>query len=132
MYEFSRYVLVGGSAAIVNIGVLTILVEFCGLNFLLSNTCSFFAGLFVNYFLCKKFLFIKNTRIRKTHEFFLYVIFSLLSLAFDNFLLWLFTNIAGLFYVISKILSTAIAFWWNFLSRKLLNTMQERGNHGQP
>jgi putative flippase GtrA len=82
----------------------------------------FFAGLFVNYFLSKSFVFTGKFKFNKFSEFLCYFGISAAGLGFDSMLIWFFTEKAGLYYLASKIISTIIVFWWNFLSRKYINT----------
>lgn len=118
--QFFRYLFVGGIAAVVNIGMLYVFTDIININYIISNVLSFILGLFVNYLLSKKFVFQGETNISKTKEFVIYAIIGVLGLGIDTLLVWLFTDICGFYYMISKLISTLLVFIWNFGARKVL------------
>lgn len=118
--QFFRYLFVGGFAAVVNIGMLFVFTHFFRFYYLISNILSFILGLIVNYILSKKFVFQEKTSISKTKEFIIYAIIGVIGLGLDTLFVWLFTDIAKIYYMMSKLLSTAIVFIWNFCARKVL------------
>jgi putative flippase GtrA len=113
---------VGTAAAGANIGAFVLFKEVFTVHYLISNIFGFFAGLIVNYYLSKSFVFTRKFKFSKFREFFCYLLISVAGLGFDSALIWIFTEKAGLYYLLSKIISTIIVFWWNFLSRKYINT----------
>ena len=118
--QFFRYLFVGGIAAVVNIGLLYVLTDFAHLHYIISNIISFIAGLVVNYILSKKFVFQEKTKISRTKEFIIYSVIGVLGLGIDTLLMWVFTDCIGIYYMISKIISTMVVFIWNFGARKVL------------
>ncbi len=117
--QFFRYIFVGGIAAVVNIGMLYIFTDIFKIYYLLSNVFSFSLGLIVNYILSKKFVFQDEKAISKSKEFIIYAIIGVLGLIIDTLLVGLMTSILGLYYMLSKIISTIIVFIWNFGARKI-------------
>lgn len=118
--QFFRYLFVGGIAAVVNIGMLYVFTDIMHINYIISNILSFTLGLFTNYILSKKFVFQGETSISKTKEFIIYAIIGVLGLGIDTFLVWLFTDVFKVYYMLSKLISTMIVFVWNFGARKVL------------
>ena len=118
--QFFRYLFVGGIAAVVNIGMLFLLTDIFHLHYLISNIIAFTLGLIVNYILSKKFVFQEKTKISKTGEFLIYAIIGVIGLGLDTLLIWLFTEIFALYYMLSKIISTLLVLIWNFGARKIL------------
>ena len=118
--QFFRYLFVGGFAAVVNIGMLYVFTDILHLYYLISNILSFILGLVVNYLLSKKFVFQDETSISKTKEFIIYAIIGVIGLGLDTLFVWLFTDITKIYYMLSKLISTAIVFIWNFGARKVL------------
>jgi putative flippase GtrA len=116
--QFFRYIFVGGFAAVANIGTLVVCKEIYGLHYLTANIFGFLAGLVANYTLCKFFVFTENIPIPKAGEFFIHGLISVVSLAIDSSLLWVFTRFFGIHYFASKIIATGIGFIWNFFGRK--------------
>ena len=118
--QFVRYFFVGGIAAGINIGTLYLMVDIFNINYILSNIVGFILGIVVNYSLSKMFVFTDNEDINKIFEIVMYVIIGILGLIFDTFMLWIFTSKIGIYYMISKIISTMLTFVWNFVARKVL------------
>lgn len=117
--QFLRYIFVGGIAAVVNIGALYIFTDVFHLYYLVSNILGFILGLITNYLLSKVLVFAKEKKFNKVIEFTIYAIIGVIGLGLDTFFLWLFTSF-GLYYLLSKIISTALVFIWNFGARKVL------------
>ena len=118
--QFFRYLFVGGIAALVNIGMLYVFTDLVNLYYVISNVLAFTLGLAVNYILSKKFVFQGETSINKANEFMIYAIIGVIGLVLDTFLIWTFTEKLKIYYMISKIISTAMVFIWNFGARKVL------------
>lgn len=116
--QFFRYLFVGGFAAVVNIGSLILFTEVFHLYYLISNVIGFLLGLIVNYVLSKWLIFTKEVELNAILEFVIYAIIGVVGLGLDTFFMWVFTSVIGIFYMLSKIISTALVFIWNFLGRK--------------
>ncbi len=117
--QFLRYIFVGGIAAVVNIGSLYIFTDVFHLYYLISNIFGFVLGLITNYLLSKVLVFAKEQKFNKIIEFTIYTIIGVIGLGLDTFFLWIFTSL-GLYYLLSKIISTVLVFIWNFGARKVL------------
>ncbi len=118
--QFFRYLFVGGIAAVVNIGMLYVFTDIIHIHYIISNILSFIMGLSINYILSKKFVFQEETKISSSKEFLIYAIIGVIGLGIDTLLVWLFTDILSIYYMISKLISTMIVFIWNFGARKIL------------
>lgn len=116
--QFFRYLFVGGFAAVVNIGTLYIFKQFFQLYYLVANILGFILGLIVNYILSKWLVFAKEDNMNGIVEFTIYAIIGVLGLGFDTLFMWIFTDKIGLYFMISKIVSTCLVFIWNFFARK--------------
>ena len=119
LIQFIRYFFVGGIAAVVNIGSLFVFVDLCDINYLIANVFSFILGLLVNFLLSKKFVFTNENSMNKAMEFGIHTIIAVIGLVIDTSILHLFTS-KKVYYMLSKLISTAITFIWNFLARKIL------------
>lgn len=119
--QFFRYIFVGGTAAAVDWLVLWILrgVLHDGLYF--STAIAFLMGLAVNYLLSKLLVF-KGTPSGKSYyyELLVYIITGLIGLVFTEILMYVFWDLAGLHYMLSNIIATAIVLVWNFSSKKAI------------
>jgi len=127
LYQFIRYFFVGGFAFGIDFGVLFLLTEFFGLYYLLSAGISFTLGLVVNYVLSVTWVFSYRSRQNRLTEFSLFTFIGLVGLFLNQTLIWFFTEILLIYYLFSKILTTLIVYFWNFLARKyfLFNNKNE-------
>ena len=124
--QFFRYFFVGGFAAVVNIGLLFILTNFLHIHYLISKAVEFIGGLVTNYILSKKLIFKTEKSFNKIAEFVIYAIIGVVGLGLDTLFMHIFTETIGLYYMLSKIISTALVFIWNFTGRKLLYIIIEK------
>lgn len=124
--QFFRYLFVGGFAAVINIGSLYIFKEYIGMYYLTANVIGFLLGLIVNYIFSKLLIFTEETDLNKVTEFATYGIIGVFGLILDTLFIWLGTSIIGIYYMLSKIISTGMVFIWNFFARKILYVMLEK------
>lgn len=123
--EFLRYVLVGGSAFVIDVATMYIFKEFIfkGQFLYLSVFLGYTVGLIYNFFFSCKFVFengfskIKNKEIT---AFVIFTIIGILGLIFTELLMKLFVGILGIYYVLSKIFTGAIVMFWNYIARKVI------------
>ena len=118
--QFFRYIFVGGFAAVVNIGSLYVFKECIHMHYLIANVVGFILGLVTNYILSKWLVFTKENNVNAILEFTIYALIGVLGLAFDTLFMWIFTSKMGLYYMLSKIVSTGLVFIWNFFARKMI------------
>ncbi|HBG40839.1 MAG TPA: GtrA family protein [Porphyromonadaceae bacterium] len=118
--QLFRYGFVGGTAFVVDFSVLYVLTRFAGLYYLLSAGIAFIIGLAVNYLLSISWVFNRRKVNNRFSELFIFTVIGIVGLLLTSLLMWLFTEQAGLFYLISKIITTAIVLIWNFTARKLI------------
>ena len=117
--QLFRYFFVGGIAFLFSLITLLVLTEVFNIHYLISNAIGFLFGLLVNYVLSRAFVFGK-TKAGGYSEFALFSFVGVIGLVLDTGLMFFFTQTVGLHYVISKFISTAIIFIWNFVGRKLI------------
>ncbi|MGI6219090.1 MAG: GtrA family protein [Bacteroidaceae bacterium] len=118
--QLFRYTFVGGAAFAVDFLLLVGLTELCGLHYLVSATISFIAGLLVNYFISKAWVFSQSRVKQKGIEFLIFALIGVVGLALNTLLLKFITETVGLHYTLSKIITAAIVYLYNFLARKYL------------
>lgn len=117
--QLIRYTIVGGLAFIVDFILLFVLTEYCKLHYIISATCSFIAGLFINYYISTLWVF-KSTIKNKQIEFSLFTLIGLLGLGLNDFLIYFFTEKFSIHYMSSKFITAIIVYLWNFLGRRYL------------
>lgn len=118
--QLFRYFFVGGTAFVVDFGLLWSLTECAGLHYLLSAALSFAAGLTVNYLLSIRWVFSDHVLRSRIVEFAIFVIIGIIGLCLNEAIIWCATELMDLHYLSSKIVSTAVVFFWNFMARKYL------------
>ncbi|WP_456087521.1 GtrA family protein [Parabacteroides sp.] len=119
LIQLIRYTIVGGLAFIVDFGLLFILTEYFGLHYIASATCSFLAGLLVNYYISTAWIF-ESTIKSKQIEFTLFALIGVVGLGLNDLLIWIFTEKCHIYYMFSKLITAALVYLWNFLGRKYL------------
>lgn len=116
--QFLRYVMSGGLAFVVDFATLYALTEFAGLHYLLSATIGFLAGLVVNYLLCIWWIFEHRSQADQRKEFTVFALIGVAGLALNNGLLFTLTDLAGINYLLSKMVAAAFILFFNFLLRR--------------
>lgn len=120
MIQFFRYVFVGGTAFVVDFFFLYFFSDICGIYYLISAVFSFIISVLVNYVMSTRWVFNQDNIENKVVEFNLFMLISTIGLVFTEILLYFFTDICGIHYLISKIISAVIVLFWNFLARRVM------------
>ena len=125
LFEFLRYVLIGGSAFLVDLLIMVLFNEFVFKgNFLyVSIFLGYVVGLIYNFIFSCRFVFengfekIKNNEVK---SFVIFTVIGLLGLGLTELLMFLFVDLIDFHYTISKILTGIIVVFWNYLARKFI------------
>lgn len=120
LIQLFRYGFVGGIAFLVDYGTLFLLTEYAGVSYLVSGAIAFVAGLVVNYLLSISWVFNQNRNKKIAKEFLFFTIIGVVGLLFNELIMYVATDLCHLHYMLSKIISTVIVFFWNFFARKVL------------
>jgi len=115
--QFLKYCIGGGTALIIDVGLLYVFTEFCGFWYLLSATLSFLIAGIYNYSF-QKFITFKSESKKYFKQFLLFVVIALVGLAINNTILYLLVEEAGTWYIAAKILAAAVVLIWNFFANK--------------
>lgn len=118
--QLMKYGVVGGIAFVADYSLLYLLTEYCGLHHLLSAAISFVVGLIVNYVLSLRYVFKERSFKDKRMEFAAFAIIGIIGLLLNELILYVSADVCGLHYMIGKVVSTLIVFFWNFLARKIV------------
>lgn len=128
--QFFRYIFVGGLAALINIGLYTLLryfIVFFYNYFIVASIISTICGLIVNYVLSLIWIFPHRNIKNKSIEFIIFALIGVVGIGIEQLLLLLFNllikRITGVrFYVIiiPKLFSIGLVFLWNFFVRKFI------------
>jgi len=120
LVQLFRYTFVGGFAFVVDFGTLFLLTEIFHIHYLLSAAMAFILGLITNYFLSIKWVFSIRSIENKKIEFLLFSIIGMIGLGLNELLLWIFTDLILIHYLLSKIITAIFVYLWNFIGRKYL------------
>ena len=126
LIQFFRYCFVGGIATVADWGTSYLLFRFVfgESHAVAANVISFVFGLLVNYFLSTFWIFKKSKVQNRFAEFLGFAAIGLVGLLLTAgitklFEFWL-ADKTSAYQILGKIVSTAIAFLWNFFARKYL------------
>jgi putative flippase GtrA len=129
VYEFLRYVLVGGVSFFVDFGILYFSKSFLFSSMggqtaiLLAAALGFTAGLVFNYILSLVFVFRRVNEKAKQHKirtFVLFAIIGIIGLLVTEFCMLIGIHILGQkWYLGVKIVTAGIVLMWNYAARKI-------------
>ncbi|MCC8168973.1 MAG: GtrA family protein [Oscillospiraceae bacterium] len=115
--QFFRYIFVGGFAFLVDAFVLWLCEKF--VHYMIAAAIAFVVGLAANYLLSIFFVFSESKQVKnKAAEFTAYAVIGVIGLGLTEVIMYLLTDICGLYFLLSKIIAAAIVLVWNFVARK--------------
>ena len=117
IFEFIRFVFVGGFCFILNIVLLYLCVDFCQFNYLLSLIVIWPVVSSIGFFLNKTLTFRKEFN-RISVPLFTYNFLSVLSFLTVLFLMYILVSKMGVNYIVANIIVSFIMMFVNYLSHK--------------
>ena len=120
LVQLFRYIWVGGFAFIIDYLSLYILTEYLYIYYLTSAAIAFLLGLITNYLLSTIWVFNNSRLNNKFTEFIIFGTIGLIGLGINEIIIYVCSEIFNFHYMTSKLISTAIVFFWNFLGRKYI------------
>lgn len=117
--QILRHAVVGGSAFLIDLGLLCLFVEVCGLGVFASNAISFTVSTVYNYFMSIRWVFVVGEGHSKGQDLMVFSMLSAIGLAMSEFFMWVFFDALGIHYVLAKIVATFLVTIYNFISRKV-------------
>lgn len=117
-FQLIRYTFVGGMAFIVDFSLLYIFTEYFHLYYILSATLSFITGLLVSYVISILWVFRGFGSANRFQEFLFFALIGIIGLGINAGILWLITDYFGVYYMLSKLITAVIVYFWNFFARK--------------
>lgn len=118
--QLIRYGFVGGVAFVADYGALFCFTEYLGFDYLASAAIAFTIGLAINYVLSTIWVFTIHSQSNRLIEFLMFTIIGIVGLGLNEMIMYIGTDMAGLHYMLSKLISTAIVFLWNFFARRMI------------
>lgn len=117
--QFMKFGVVGVIAFVIDYGLLALLTELFGINYLVSATISFTASVVFNYVASMRYVFTHKEGMSRRREFVIFVVLSVIGLLVNNGCMWAGVELLGVHYLLTKIVATAIVMIWNFVTRKI-------------
>ena len=111
--QIIKFGFVGGTAFVIDAGLLFLLTEFCGIHYLISGMISFTASVIYNYILSVKWVFDAKKDANKTQEFIVFIVLSVIGLGINQLFMWLFVDMMHIYYMLSKIIADPYPFYRN-------------------
>ena len=118
-FQLIRYGLVGGLAFVADYASLYAFTEWLGIQYLVSAALAFIIGLTVNYILSNLIVFTTHRLNNRWLEFNIFAIIGVIGLGLNELIMYCACELIGLHYMVAKLISTALVFFWNFFARKL-------------
>lgn len=107
-------------------GALYLFVNFLNLPILLSTSLSFILAVINNFILNKIWTFKDKSR-NYRKQFIKFFIISLIGLALTLVSMYLLVYLAKIWYILAKLITSAIVLTWNFLANKLWTFKEKIG-----
>ena len=115
--EVLRFCIVGGVSFLIDYALLYTLTEFVEINYLYSAGLSFTVSVVINYWLCIAFVF-KGAKKQTRKQATIFIGSSIVGLGLNQICMWTFVDIFGIYYMIAKIIATAIVTIWNYIMKR--------------
>lgn len=115
--ELFRFAFTGGVCFVVEFLCLTLLVELVHIPVLIATAVAFLISVAVNYAMCVKWVFTGasdgGTAVRTA-----FLITSGMGFGLNELLMWLFTGVMSIHYMIAKVASTLLVMIWNYFTKR--------------
>ncbi len=119
LVQIFKFAIVGGVATIIDFAFLYFFREFCHFPVLVSNTLSFCISVIYNYIASVNWVFDVNKEKNAKKQFVIFIIFSVLGLLLNNFIMWITIDFLDIYYLLAKVIATVIVMIFNFVTRKM-------------
>ena len=117
--SFVRYMLAGGLGFIIDYAVLIVCYEMLGSHYLVSSAAGFIAGLIFVYITSNKWVFpTRRMEQKRWLEFTIFAVIGVVGIGLTMLFMWFFVDVCHIHPLISKLFTTALVLFWNFLARK--------------
>ncbi len=124
--QMVKFGAVGFLCFLIDYGIMLLLTEVAGVNYLISCSISFSVSVIVNYLLSMHFVFAAKANMKKRTQFVIFVILSVIGLGLNQLFMWLFVDLVHIPYQIAKLAVTAIVMLFNFVTRKVFLEEKEQ------
>lgn len=109
--------LVGIVATAIEYVLLIIFKEIFNIDVLIGSGIAFTISLLFNYYLSIKYVFVDKKDMSKAKEMSGFFVTAIIGLVINQLVMFLLTDVITLYYLVSKVIATAVVMVWNFVSR---------------
>lgn len=117
--QILKFLVVGGTAFIIDYIVLFCCKEYLGFSILLSTALGFTISVIFNYIASVKWVFDVKEDNDPKKNFIIFIVLSIIGLILTEIIMWLGTDLISINYLIVKIFATAVVMVFNFVTRKM-------------
>ncbi|HYH74665.1 MAG TPA: GtrA family protein [Candidatus Saccharimonadales bacterium] len=118
--QLVRYGMVAIVAFVVDFGLLFVFGGIFEWNYLISTTLAFSLSVIVNYYLSTLWVFARRNRRQRHLEIAIFIAICFVALLLNNLFMWVFTSLADIHYLISKLITVMLVFIWSFGARRIM------------
>lgn len=118
MKQIAKFLVVGGTAFLIDYGVMLALVEGLGIHYMISSILSFSLSVLYNYLLSVYWVF--SPRKKERCASILFVLLSVAGAFLNSYIMWGLVEMIHMEYQWAKIWATGIVMVFNFITRKWL------------
>lgn len=115
--QFIKFCLVGSTGALIHLGLLYFLTEFCHMWYVFSAALGFTVAV-LNNFVWNKLWTFKNRSPRIPRQLLLFFTINVISLCINLSVLYILTEYAGMWYIEAQIVAILVAVTNNFLGNR--------------
>ena len=117
--QIIRFVLVGGTAFVIDYICLYIFTEYFHIHYLISAVLAFTISTIFNYIASILWVFNVDANKSKIQTLITFLIFSVMGLLLNEFIMWFGVEKLAWYYMLVKLFATAIVMVFNFITRKM-------------
>ena len=118
--QLIRYVFAGGVAFAVDFCLLWLLHSYVRVELLAAQAISFSVGVVVTYLFSIYWVFDYRSVSNRLAEFLVFALINVVGLGFTTLLMWLLSEKMGIYFLVSKLITTILVTLWNFIAKRLL------------
>lgn len=118
--QFFRYLFVGGTSFLIHFFSFYVFTNILGIYYLISGVLAFLIAVIANYLMSTKWVFNQYNIENRVLEFNIFILISVIGLVINEIVLFIFTDFVGFNHLISLIIAAGVAWFWNFIARRML------------
>lgn len=119
--EVLRFLIAGGSCLLLELGLLYGFTEWAGLHYLYSAALAFSISVLVNYWICRYWVF-RGAKQMSLKSVTVFAGSSVAGLGLNQLCMWTLVDLAGVYYMLAKIIAAAVVTVWNFVLKRFALT----------